>query len=137
MNLFDTDRVIAVYVKKKIIDVHSLNFEYMKYIGGQHHIHCEVHKIPLIYSHNRSKKCNCGRKETYSCASLNCPTCICQRCVDQLDASSIHFIQINMFVTLFSFFHKKFMLLIRNWSYIQMKLYKMHFEPNFYCQDNL
>ena len=89
------DRIIAVYVKKKIIDIQSLNFEYLKYIGGQHHIHCKSHNMPLIYSRDRSRKCNCGRKETFSCASLNCPTCICQRCVDDLDITSIHHIEMN------------------------------------------
>ena len=91
----DYDRIIAVYVKKKIIDIQSLNFEYLKYIGGQNHIHCKTHSMPLIYSHNRNRKCNCGRKETFSCASLNCTTCICQRCVNQLDATSIHQIEMD------------------------------------------
>ena len=94
-NLSDQDRVIAVYVKKRVIDFQTLNYEYLKYIGGQQHVFCKTHEIPLIYSCNRNKKCNCGRKETFTCAKLDCHTCICQRCVDQMDPISIHHIEMN------------------------------------------
>ena len=91
----DNSRIVAVYVKKKIIDFQSLNFEYLKYIGGQNHIYCKDHNIPLINSCNRIKKCNCGRKETFTCASLSCKTCICQRCLDNLDYTTVHHIEMT------------------------------------------
>ena len=53
---------------------------------------CKKHNIPLIYSSKRTKKCNCGRKEVFTCPNLSCNSCICQQCADVLDFRSINHI---------------------------------------------
>ena len=92
ININDRDSIVVLFVKIAKLDFNSLNYEYLKYIGGQDHIFCQTHKIPLIFSSNRIKKCNCGRKEIFTCPYLNCSTCICQQCTDALDRTSLHHI---------------------------------------------
>ena len=72
-----------------------MNYEYLKYIDGQDHILCQIHKMPLIFSSSREKKCNCGRKENFTCPNLNCTTCICKQCADNLDCTSTSLISMN------------------------------------------
>ena len=76
-------------------DVLSLNSEFLKYIGGQSHIVCSTHNMPLIISINRKMKCNCDRNEHFSCLILNCATCICKRCTDEKDIQETHFISVS------------------------------------------
>ena len=51
----DDQKMIVVYVKIEKIDFNSLNYEYLQYIGGQQHIFCDNHKMPLIISAERKK----------------------------------------------------------------------------------
>ena len=89
-------RTIACYIKMKDSDFNSLNSEFLKYIGGQSHVVCSIHNMPLITSINRKMKCNCGRNEHFSCPILNCTTCICKRCTDEKDIQETHRISMSL-----------------------------------------
>ena len=43
----------------KITNVEAVRDEYMQYIGGQSHVKCEHHDVPLIASVDRNKECSC------------------------------------------------------------------------------
>ena len=81
---------IFIYCRKVSQKMEDVNRELMKYIGGQTHIVCDVHKIPLITMFNRVKKCECGKSEHFACADPKCRTCICKRCANQLDSNIIN-----------------------------------------------
>ena len=58
--------------------------KFMRYIGGQDHILCHKHHLPLITSAEKEKKCNCGRKECLTCPEINCKICICNKCANAI-----------------------------------------------------
>jgi hypothetical protein len=91
----DNVRIIVAYVKLEKIDFTTLNYEYLQYIGGQSHIFCNEHNLPLIISAERTKKCNCGRKEHFSCPNLDCLSCICKHCADDKDRTTIFQVAMN------------------------------------------
>ena len=59
----------VLHVKIKDPDISSLNYEFLTYIGGQSHIFCSTHDIPLIISADRKMKCNYGKNEHYFLAA--------------------------------------------------------------------
>ena len=95
LDIDDSIVIIAVYVKLKELNVNSLNYEFLQYIGGQSHVFCDKHNLPLIVSAVRKKKCNCGRKEHFTCPTLKCHSCICKRCSDEKDRQSIFRVVMN------------------------------------------
>ena len=68
--------MIEVYVKNRHLDVNNFNYEYLKYIGDQGHIFCQNHNIPLMYSTNKEKICNCGGNDISTCDDVNCSSCM-------------------------------------------------------------
>ena len=89
----ESSRTIAVYIKTKNDDNSAeLYQEFLSYIGGQSHIVCSHHKLPLISTVDRKNKCRCSKKEHYSCPQLDCKVCLCQKCSDVCDHSSINYI---------------------------------------------
>ena len=84
---------LFVYCKKILQKVDDINKEIMRYIGGQTHVVCGTHKLPLITMFDRKKKCcMCKRKEHFGCPNLQCKVCICKRCANGFDINDIHFI---------------------------------------------
>ena len=39
-----------IYVKRSKVDILSLGSEYLSFLGGQNHISCSMHRLPLINS---------------------------------------------------------------------------------------
>ena len=64
-----------VFVWKDEQDLNSLSTEFLTYIGGQAHIQCARHKMPLITSTERKLKCSCGRIKFFCCCSLHFEEC--------------------------------------------------------------
>jgi len=83
-----------VYVKAQKIDVRSLGLDFLTYIGGQKHLLCHEHRMPLITSLAKHLKCNCGRHEYYSCSHAACKCCICKRCADTHDIDNVTYVEI-------------------------------------------
>jgi hypothetical protein len=82
-----------VYVRIESTDILAIGLEFLTYIGGQNHILCHEHQLPLIASTGQKKKCNCERKEHYSCSNTSCNCCICKRCAQQHDNDIITYIK--------------------------------------------
>ena len=81
---------IIVWKKVAAQDIQKINIEFMKNIGGQTHVVCGVHNMPLVTMFDKIKKCNCGRKELYGCPDLTCRTCICNACFQDKSTDTIH-----------------------------------------------
>ena len=78
---------ILVYCKAEDIDVNAMRDEYLQYIGGQHKAKCTIHQQSLVQSLNKKVRCsNCNADfEYYTCPLLNCNTCICRSCWNNID----------------------------------------------------
>jgi len=57
---------------------------------------CEKHLLPLIKSCDRSKRCNCGRKEYLTCCELNCKTVLCKMCFESKDQNIVSYVSIEL-----------------------------------------
>ena len=82
-----------IYVRLEAIDISSHRNEFLKSLGGQFHVQCNEHRLPLIASFERSHKCQCGRKEHYRCSCLSCEVFLCKRCLDIHDENNITYIE--------------------------------------------
>ena len=80
----------GVYIQCKTSHIGDVGKELMQYIGGQTHIICATHKLPMVHVPDRKAKCKCGRKEHFRCPELNCLNCICGQCADSLDISIVN-----------------------------------------------
>lgn len=60
-NLSQNEGHTLACVRKQNIEVHDCRNGFLKNIGGQSHVQCEKHLLPLIESNDRSKRCNCGK----------------------------------------------------------------------------
>ena len=65
--------------------------DFMKYIGGQSHVQCREHRLPMIWSSDRFNKCACTNQERYMCAQFDCNICICYQCFDKLNPDVISY----------------------------------------------
>ena len=91
------DQFTAVYCKLSTIDHNELNLEYLKYLGGQSHVFCHRHQVPLVHSIDRSLTCQCGKKEYYTCPTLHCTGCICNKCCEALLPDTINYVYPNTY----------------------------------------
>ena len=58
----------------------------MQYLGGQSHIKCEEHDVPLIVSVEKKEKCSCCDRGVYlTCPKHECRANICKKCFEKLD----------------------------------------------------
>ena len=91
----------AVYVKidKPDMVIHRNNF--LKYMGGQSHLFCATHKLPLIISNIKEKKCyhdtnvngcKCNKQIHLICPDAKCKTGICKSCYMTFDQGSISYL---------------------------------------------
>ena len=72
---------VLAYVRREDTLSSEVRNEFLQNLGGQVHVHCEEHDLPLIISSERTNKCKCGRKEYLRCCELFCKTNICKRCL--------------------------------------------------------
>jgi hypothetical protein len=90
------DKYTLVFIKEVKPDIMSSGMDLMTYIGGQKHALCHRHKLPLIMSTFRKRRCECGRKEYYCCRCSSCLVAACKKCVDDSDINSITYFGANM-----------------------------------------
>ena len=86
---------VLVFVKHKRESKEKMRDEFLRYIGGQSHVYCERHNIPLITSYNKDYRCcsqGCNRKVSCCCPEITCKSRICKRCFDSLDENSRNYI---------------------------------------------
>ena len=97
-NLDYHDWYTLAYVQVVETDVNSLRDNFLKNIGGQTHVQCRQHNLPLIPSLEREGKCViCNNKEYYRCCEFSCKCFLCKKCFDKkrrntttyVDATSI------------------------------------------------
>ena len=74
----DQGDVIRIYVRHGGISMADISKQLLHYIGGQTHIICKNHRLPLIPVPDRIAKCKCGKKEHIPCPHLDCTACIYQ-----------------------------------------------------------
>ena len=75
------------------VDVIELKKKFMVNLGGQSHVLCDQHRLPLIESTERSRKCKCGKKEHYRCCEFDCKVVLCRKCFVKYDIEETVYIQ--------------------------------------------
>ena len=92
---------ILVYVRKCEKAIEDIRKEYLIYIGGQTHVLCREHNIPLIVLPNSNRTCQkradkslslCQKKIYYGCPHLNCTAQICKQCFNKCKKNIDNFI---------------------------------------------
>ena len=92
---------VAVYVRVRSVPLEQYRREYLKYIGGQTKVGCDVHDVPLITSQARNKAasidcclrssgCNC--KGELECPVYGCCTKICRPCFAGLEGKTMQMV---------------------------------------------
>ena len=65
-DIFPNDhKYTVVYIRMFDVEISKIRNEFLKNLGGQSHVQCHEHRLPLISSTERSNKCHCGKKEFY------------------------------------------------------------------------
>ena len=92
-----SDEVILVFKRIQIEHFNSYRNRYLKLIGGQTHVRCETHKLPLIVSYNKKRVCTeCGTKRSkYCCTNEKCNVCLCQQCFKSFSEKEFSFLNTN------------------------------------------
>ena len=66
-------------------------------VGGQSHVKCEHHDVPLIASIDRSKECSCcDGKEYLTCPKIGCNSKICKKCFEELEVEEEYTVHHNI-----------------------------------------
>ena len=77
-----------VYVKKRNTEIESIRNSMLQYMGGQAHVICGVHRIPLIVQKISNKNCcadySCNNQVFYGCPNVECNVCICKTCFHEV-----------------------------------------------------
>ena len=84
---------ILGYAREQKSDVEGMRNKFLKNIGGQFHVQCERHKLPLICSTERSNKCQCGKREYLKCSVLMCSVNTCRACFNEYDENCITYLE--------------------------------------------
>ena len=84
--------ITVVYVRCQTTNLEDISKKLLHYIGGQTHIICHNHKLPLIPVPDRKAKCSCDNLEHFRCPDLDCMVCICNKCAATLDKETINII---------------------------------------------
>ena len=91
----------AVYVKINNPDMISHRNNFLKYMGGQSHVCCTLHKLPLITSYMKENKCyhttnengcKCNKQIHLICPDAKCNAGICKKCYMTFDQDSTSYI---------------------------------------------
>ena len=93
-----------VYKKLKKPRYDQLREDYLRYIGGQSHVHCSRHNMPLITSCDKNARCKmvkegsnpettCNKKASYCCPDVNCNTLLCKQCFNSFNKNNRHYIR--------------------------------------------
>ena len=94
INIHDID--IAIYVKIQKDDDTKNRDEYMKYVGGQTHLKCGIHKLLMITDRMNEKQCispQCNNKVLFCCPHLLCKMKICKHCSDTFSRQRLNYVR--------------------------------------------
>ena len=84
---------MTVFVETTDPDIEYRRNQFLKSIGGQIHVQCAIHKLPLIKSTNRDSKCSkCDRPEFMRCCEFSCKVFLCKKCFGCQRQSNITYI---------------------------------------------
>ena len=110
VDVYGIDTNVMIYVKKYDVNIDDIRNTFLKYIGGQSHVYCKLHKLPLIVVPTSKNYCgleisgqahsHCKRKIYYGCPNIFCDVSICQKCFNQYSKSTVSFIS-NEMLTLY------------------------------------
>ena len=53
-----------VHVRVEDVNLDNMRMEFLKNIGGQNHVHCQKHKLPLIRSNEKNENVNVDERST-------------------------------------------------------------------------
>ena len=76
---------LFVYVCDEGTELTKVREEFLRNIGGQSHVRCHSHSMPLIRSTESSLKCKCGRRSYLRCSTFECKVNICRQCFEKVD----------------------------------------------------
>ena len=63
----------------------------MQYLGGQCHVNCEEHDLPLIVSVEKKEKCACCDRYVHlTCPKYECRANLCKKCFEKLDRNDCY-----------------------------------------------
>ena len=95
-SLHRNHKCTLAYIRVDSIDESSVKLEFLELLGGQSHVRCHRHKMPLIVSPNKEKCSRCSkRKEYYCCTMHDCNIRLCKKCFYDCDPEVNHFIVAN------------------------------------------
>lgn len=81
------------YTRIDDLDEQSDKNKFLQLLGGQIHVKCNTHGLPLIISHQKSKCGKCNKCHQHLCCSvLTCNTYVCKKCFEELDEDMNHLI---------------------------------------------
>ena len=83
---------ILVYARCNEFNFGSYRNELLRLIGGQSHVQCQDHRLPIIMSYERNRRCQCGKKELYCCHRANCNVVLCKKCFERFNENQIHYV---------------------------------------------
>ena len=99
-DITDVDTIdVLVYVRLSSVELDNLRKEFLRYIGGQSHLLCSKHNLPLITSHDKEYRCNkpvdgiskrCNRKGSFCCPEFQCSTITCKKCFQTYNVNEIN-----------------------------------------------
>ena len=89
------DEYTLVYVRVKQKDFEKIRNQFLTNIGGQVHVQCAIHHLPLIVSMDRANKCvSCGRQKThFCCCKFDCNIFLCRQCFEAKRRNTTTYIQ--------------------------------------------
>ena len=102
LDTFDWSKLhVAVYVKTQCSEIVKMRDDFLRYMGGQSHVICAKHNLPLIVSSNIKEPRMCNHtqhvttknksrdKISFVCPDLRCQVGICKICFERFDKSVI------------------------------------------------
>ena len=92
-NLPYNDDYTLVFVRVQQKDIETIRNQFLTNIGGQVHVQCANHRLPLIVSTDRTNKCSCGKKEKYRCCEFNCDIFLCSKCFESKNQNITTYIE--------------------------------------------
>ena len=86
-----------IYIKRNGINHKKRKRDFLKYIGGQCHVVCDVHNLPLIVSNKKERKCcyqeddsPCNKICYYTCPEDSCQVKLCKHCFRKCNMDQIN-----------------------------------------------
>ena len=82
----------VAYVKLYNFDEQSNKRKLLKLLGGQCHVICATHDLPLVRSRGHLQCSTCKKRQDYLCCSVSSCQCnICKKCFDTINEEEIYF----------------------------------------------